>query len=430
MIGRSAQDFLSSRRSRQHAQRNAAGAPRRCSRAISNAATCTRTGHPVPLAWTGIWSEPDRQYFFIGRDMTERMALESQLRQAQKMEAVGQLTGGIAHDFNNILTVIIGMTELLSDARRPTTRLAPIVDGDRRGGLARRAAHAAHARLRAQAAAAGAQRRPQRGRSTRAVTMLRRTLGEDIAVRLALAAGPVARAGRSGADRGRDPQSRGQRARRDAERRAARDRNRATCVLDEDYAAQNVDVSAGRLRLCRRSRIPAPACRPRCVERVFEPFFTTKEVGHGTGLGLSMVYGFVKQSRGHVKIYSEVGHGTSIKLYLPRADRPSRKAGPCPRRPSAHPARAAKRSSWSRTAESVRQVDGRASCARSAIRCWRPRTGRPRSPSCSEPARDRSPVHRPHHAERHRRAGTVAAARARCGRASRRCSRPAIRSSS
>src|SRR5262252_3307039 len=74
-----------------------------------------RDGSIVPLAWTGVWSEPDQQHFFIGRDMRERVKLESQLRQAQKMEAVGQLTGGIAHDFNNILTAIFGMTEQLAD---------------------------------------------------------------------------------------------------------------------------------------------------------------------------------------------------------------------------------------------------------------------------------------------------------------------------
>src|SRR6267142_1375331 len=86
-----------------------------------------KDGRSVAIAWTGIWSKSDEQYFFIGRDMTERIALESQLRQAQKMEAVGQLTGGVAHDFNNLLTVIIGMSELLSAALGHDPALAPIV---------------------------------------------------------------------------------------------------------------------------------------------------------------------------------------------------------------------------------------------------------------------------------------------------------------
>ena len=92
----------------------------------------------------------------------------------------------------------------------------------------------------------------------------------------------------------------------------------ANAVLDEKYAAQNVEVTAGDY-VSVSITDSGSGMPPEVVERVFEPFFTTKEVGRGTGLGLSMVYGFVKQSRGHVKIYSEVGHGTSIKLYLPRA---------------------------------------------------------------------------------------------------------------
>ena len=121
MIGQSAQQFVLS-----DDLENTRGEMRLARRgALSRTFECRyihRDGHPVSIAWTGIWSEPDRQYFFIGRDITERMALESQLRQSQKMEAVGQLTGGVAHDFNNILTVIIGMTELLTDRARAAIR--------------------------------------------------------------------------------------------------------------------------------------------------------------------------------------------------------------------------------------------------------------------------------------------------------------------
>ena len=224
MAGRSATDFVfpddleNTRNEMRRARRGARSRTFECR-------YLHKDGHAVPIAWTGIWSEPDGQYFFIGRDMTERLVLEGQLRQAQKMEAIGQMTGGVAHDFNNLLTVIIGMSELLSDSVGQDRGARADRAGDRRSGLARRAAHPAHARLRAQAAAAGAQRRPQRGRRAHrrdpAADARRGYLGEACARRRRLAG-----AGRSVADRGRDPQSRRQRARRDAERRPARDRDR------------------------------------------------------------------------------------------------------------------------------------------------------------------------------------------------------------
>ena len=275
-----------------------------------------KSGHAVPIAWTGIWSEPDGQYFFIGRDMTERLVLESQLRQAQKMEAIGQMTGGVAHDFNNLLTVIIGMSELLSDSVGQDVELAPIVQAI--DEAASRGAQLTQRML------AFARKQPLQARNVdlnevvaRTAAILRRTLGEDISVRLALGDGlwpalvdpsQIEDVILNLAVNARDAMPNGGQLVIET----------ANAQLDEQYAAQNLEVTAGDYVLVDVTD-SGSGMTPDVVERVFEPFFTTKEVGRGTGLGLSMVYGFVKQSRGHVKIYSEVGHGTSIKLYLPRA---------------------------------------------------------------------------------------------------------------
>jgi PAS domain S-box-containing protein len=275
-----------------------------------------KNGHPVPLAWTGVWSEPDERYFFIGRDMTERVTLESQLRQAQKMEAVGQLTGGVAHDFNNILTVIIGMTELLSDELAGNAALSPIVAAV--DEAATRGAQLTQRML------AFARKQPLHSRDLdlnevvpRSVKLLERTLGEHIAVKTVLAGDLWTAFADSSqledtilnlAVNARDAMPGGGQLVIET----------ANAVLDEQYAAQNVEVAPGEY-VSVSITDSGGGMSPDVVERAFEPFFTTKEVGRGTGLGLSMVYGFVKQSRGHVKIYSEIGYGTRIMVYLPRA---------------------------------------------------------------------------------------------------------------
>ena len=316
MTGRSAMDFVfvedldHTRNEMRRARRDGLARKFECRYVHKN-------GHPVPIAWTGIWSAPDNQYFFIGRDMTERMALESRLRQAQKMEAIGQLTGGIAHDFNNLLTVIIGMSELLSDAVGHDSTLKPIVQEI--DEAASRGAQLTQRML------AFARKQPLHARNidlnetvSHSAAMLRRTIGEDIAVKLSLAdrlwpalvdPSQIEDVILNLAVNARDAMPNGGQLVIET----------ANAHLDEQYAAQNPDVTVGDYvsLVVTDSGTGMP---PEVVERVFEPFFTTKEVGRGTGLGLSMVYGFVKQSRGHVKIYSEVEHGTSIKLYLPRAD--------------------------------------------------------------------------------------------------------------
>ena len=275
-----------------------------------------KDGRVVTLAWIGVWSEAEQQHFFIGRDMSERIKLEQQLAHAQKMEAIGQLTGGIAHDFNNILTVVIGMNEILAGAVAGNAKLADVAKSV--DEAAERGSRLVQRML------AFARKQPlsssivdlNRTVASMAV-MLEQTLGEDIKVETVLGddlwptsadASRLEDAILNLAVNARDAMPGGGRLLIET----------ANVCLEEDYAQHNAEVTPGEY-VALSVTDSGTGMPPEVVQRAFEPFFTTKEVGRGTGLGLSMVYGFAKQSRGHAKIYSEVGHGTSIKIYLPRA---------------------------------------------------------------------------------------------------------------
>jgi len=255
-------------------------------------------------------------YVGIIRDLTERNQVESQLRQSQKMEAVGQLTGGLAHDFNNILMLISINVEALLEQDVPTrTR-------DRLEQIEKSAACAAEL---TQQLLAYSRRQPLRPRLIdlnelvfATSKLLRRTLGEDVEIESVLAGDLwITNVDRTQLEtslvnlslNARDAMPNGGKL-------LIETRNIA---LDQDYVAQNPDVAAGPYAMLAVTDTGV-GIPPDALEKVFEPFFTTKEVGRGTGLGLSMVYGFIKQSNGHIKIYSELGRGTSVKMYLPRAD--------------------------------------------------------------------------------------------------------------
>lgn len=256
-------------------------------------------------------------YVFNGfvRDVTDRIAAEQQLRQSQKMDAVGQLTGGVAHDFNNILTVITGTIEILEQgvAHEPDlAAIAKMIDD-----AATRGAELTRQLL------AFARRQPLEPRETdvnrlviETAKLLKPTLGEHVEIESMLEddawsslvdPSQLSAAIVNLAVNARDAMPDGGKLTLET----------GNVMLDETYAAANSDLKPGPYVMIAVSDtgegIPA-AIR----DRVFEPFFTTKEVGRGTGLGLSMVYGFAKQSGGHIKIYSEEGHGTAVKLYLPR----------------------------------------------------------------------------------------------------------------
>ncbi|HTO65401.1 MAG TPA: MASE4 domain-containing protein, partial [Bradyrhizobium sp.] len=276
-----------------------------------------RDGHAVMLNWTGTWSEPAQRHFFIGRDLTEKQAAEARVRQAQKMEAIGQLTGGVAHDFNNLLTVITGTIGILGEAVAKDTELASIAElideaAERGAQLTRHLlAFARRQPLQPVEVDANALIRE-------AVNLLRPTLGEQVEIHTQLAgdlwkalvdAGQLTTAILNLALNARDAMPQGGKLMLET---------RNIC-LDEDYASMNSDVAPGDYVMISisdtGSGIPAAY-----LEKVFDPFFTTKETGKGTGLGLSMVYGFVKQSGGHIQLYSEPGRGTTVRIYLPVLD--------------------------------------------------------------------------------------------------------------
>ena len=247
-------------------------------------------------------------------DASEKKKAASSLQRAQKMEAIGQLTGGLAHDFNNLLTVIIGNLELLEGKMpddRATKRLSEAIDAARKGaGLTRQML----------AFARKQELEPRDVRVNEHVSgiepLISRTIGEQIELKAMLMGGePLAVIDPSQLEsailnlaiNARDAMPRG----------GLLTIETQPAYLDQVYADKHQDVTPGHYVLVAVSD-NGTGMSPELLEKVFQPFFTTKEQGKGSGLGLSMVYGFIKQSGGHINIHSEVGHGTSVKMYLPR----------------------------------------------------------------------------------------------------------------
>ncbi|HEV7255271.1 MAG TPA: PAS domain-containing protein [Mesorhizobium sp.] len=274
------------------------------------------------ISWTLV---PGGDVFYaVGRDITSEKARQAELeaaqealRQAQKMEAVGQLTGGIAHDFNNLLTGIIGSLDMLQ--RRVAQGRTGEIDRfvSTATASANRAAALTHRLL------AFSRRQPLDPKpvdANRLVTameeLLRRTLGESFEIEIVTAGGlwqtlcdphQLESALLNLAINARDAMPDGGKL------------TVETCNahLDSAYAAQSREVRPGQY-VCICVSDTGTGMSKETITKAFDPFFTTKPIGQGTGLGLSMVYGFARQSDGYAKIYSEVGQGTTVKLYLPR----------------------------------------------------------------------------------------------------------------
>jgi signal transduction histidine kinase len=251
------------------------------------------------------------------RLLDDKNAADQQLRQAQKMEAIGQLTGGIAHDLNNLLTVITGTIEILAEAvadRPELVAITKMIDD-----AAARGADLTQRLL------AFARKQPLRPVEVdvnslviETTNLLNATLGEQIEVHLVLA-GDASRALIDPSQLTNAILNLALNARDAMPGGGKLTIETCNVVLDEAYASANSEVTPGNYVLVAVADsghgIPADI-----IDSVFEPFFTTKDIDKGSGLGLSMVYGFVKQSNGHIKIYSEEGVGTTVRIYLPQAE--------------------------------------------------------------------------------------------------------------
>jgi signal transduction histidine kinase/ActR/RegA family two-component response regulator len=256
----------------------------------------------------------------VRQGIARQQEIEAQLRQAQKMEAIGNLTGGMAHDFNNLLGVIIGNLDLLRSRPRGGAGMDPEI-GQYTGEALDAALKGAELTRRLLAFARRQPLAPKRVDINEHVAeiskLVSRTLGDDIEIKLDLRADVwpvVADPAQLEAslvniiNNARDAMPRGGRL-----TIATSNQN-----LDEDYVSLHPGLAPGNYVLIELNDT-GTGIPPDVLSRIFEPFFTTKEQGKGTGLGLSMVFGFMKQSGGHVNVYSEAGHGTTFRLYLPRA---------------------------------------------------------------------------------------------------------------
>lgn len=262
-------------------------------------------------------TELERTNSALKAEMADRHQAEQALYQAQKMEAVGQLTGGVAHDFNNLLTVVMGNLNMLAhhikDDPLASELIAAATKAVQRGANLNRTLLAFSRRQRLSPVAVSLDELVEG-----MADMLRRTLGETVEISIvgskelppALADPAQLEAALLNlAVNARDAMVGG----------GALTIETAAATLDEHYAAREADLRPGRYVVLAVSDTGS-GMSPEVVARAFEPFFTTKETGKGSGLGLAMVYGFAKQSGGHVKIYSEQGIGTTIKLFLPAVD--------------------------------------------------------------------------------------------------------------